>query len=386
MRSDDADWRAGAARSPAAAAPGASGPLAHPPARSARAAAVSALTARLTVDLGAVAANWRALDALTAPDCETAAVVKGDGYGCGAAEVGRTLAAAGARTFFVALPGEGAALRKALGKEPVIYVLGGYGAAERGLYEAHALRPCLNSAAQARAWFDGPTGPCAIQLDSGMNRLGMEPDEFAGLGPLPTTVALIVSHMGNADDPAHPLNERQRAEFHRLTDGLAPARTLSATAGALLGPPYHFDMTRAGIGLYGGLPFRAAQPVVRLDVPVIQTRDLAPGETIGYGATWVAERPSRIATISAGYADGLIRWLSHGATAYLDGQPVPFAGRVSMDLITLDVTDVPCRPGDMVEILGPNQSIDDLARQAGTIGHEILTALGSRYARVYLQP
>ena len=339
------------------------------------------LSSVLTVDLDAIVANWRALDARTAPGCETAAVVKGDGYGCGAERVGVALARAGVRSFFVAVPSEGAILRAAIGPAPVIYILGGYGAAEAADYAAHDLRPVLNSAEQARAWFGGPNGPCAIQLDTGMNRLGMEADEFAALGPLPDTVDLLMSHMGCADDPAHAMNAQQLAEFRRLTDGTTARRSLSATAGLLLGADYHFDLTRMGIGLYGGWPFADAQPVVTVEAPIIQIRDLAEGETVGYGASFTAERPTRLATISAGYADGLIRYLSHGATAFIGGQPVPFAGRVSMDLITLDVTDSDCAPGDMVELLGPRQSIDDLARAAGTIGHEILTSLGKRYAR-----
>lgn len=348
------------------------------------AATDAALTARLTVDLAALVANWQALDAKTAPSCRTAAVVKGDGYGCGAAEVGGALARAGCSTFFVAQPGEGAALRAALGNGPVIRVLGGYAPAERTVFDAHALQPVLNSAWQYRQWFAGPAGPCAIQVDSGMNRLGMEADELATLGGLSPMVDLVISHMGCADDPAHPLNAGQLAAFRQMTDGMDRDLSLSATAGLLLGPDYHFDMTRVGIGLYGGTPFDVGRHVVTVEVPVIQVRDVAPGETVGYGAAWTADRPARIATISAGYADGLIRAMSGGASAFIGGQPVPLAGRVSMDLITLDVTDCPCGPGEMVEILGPNQSIDDLAQAAGTIGHEILTSLGSRYARVHL--
>ena len=345
------------------------------------------LAAVLTIDLAAIIANWRALDALSGPDVQTAAVVKADAYGCGAAVVGPALAKAGVATFFVALPEEGAQLRQATGPDPVIYILGGYPARDTGeqaLYVRHDLRPCLNAAAQAQAWFrDQPGAPAAIQLDTGMNRLGMEAAEFATLGPLPDSIRLIMSHMGCADDPQNPISAIQLAEFRRLTEGLTIPRSLSATAGLLLGPDYHFDLTRMGIGLYGGWPFLEATPVVRVEVPVIQVRDLTPGETVGYGATWTAERPSRIATLSAGYSDGLIRALSNGCTGFIGGQPVPFAGRVSMDLITLDVTDCPCRPDDMVEILGPNQTIDDLAAAAGTIGHEILTSLGHRYNRVY---
>jgi alanine racemase len=382
------------------------------------------LAGQLTIDLDAIAANWRALDALSAPSVETAAVIKADAYGCGATQVAPALARAGARTFFVALPEEGAELRQALGPTPIIYILGGYpitplptrptttqspprpsatqspppaggrvreGAATPAtptisLYQNHALRPILNSAAQATAWLKAqPDAPCAIQLDTGMNRLGMEADEFASLGPLPASVQMVMSHLACADDPGHPQNPAQYAEFTGLTESLPYIhRSLAATAGILLGPGYHFHMTRPGIGLYGGWPFTAARPVVSLHLPIIQIRDVAPGETVGYAATWRATRPSRIATLSGGYADGLIRAMGGGATGYLEGHPLPFAGRVSMDLITLDVTDCPtARPGAMVELLGPHQSIDDLAAFAGSIGHEILTSLGSRYRQRY---
>ncbi len=369
-----------------------------------------ALSGDLAIDLDAIAANWRALDALSAPAVETAAVVKADAYGCGAAQVGPALARAGARTFFVALPDEGATLRQILGPDPTIYILGGYAPASpphaaqspppaggrvregvrieanQHLYSAHNLRPVLNSAAQAAAWFgDHASAPCAIQLDTGMNRLGMEAAEFASLGPLPASVQLVMSHLACAEAPGHPQNPAQLAEFTRLTESLRDIPlSFAATGGILLGPGYHSHMTRAGIGLYGGLPFAAARPVATLHLPIIQIREVAPGETVGYDAAWRATRPSRIATLSGGYADGLIRAMGGNATGYLDGQPLPFAGRVSMDLITLDVTDCPtAAPGAMVEILGPHQSVDDLAAAAGTIGHEILTSLGSRYRRRY---
>jgi len=368
------------------------------------------LAGELSIDLAAIAANWRALDALSGPTTETAAVVKADAYGCGAARVGPALARAGARTFFVALPAEGATLRAALGAGPDIYILAGYPAAlptsaaapppplrgrvgERGatsadepaLYRTHSLRPVLNSAPQAAAWFrDHPGAPCAIQLNTGMNRLGMEPAEFASLGPLPATVRLAMSHFACADEPGHPLTPSQVAEFHRLTEGIPLPRSLAATGGILLGGEAHFDMTRAGIGLYGGQPVAGARPAVALHLPIIQIREVASGAAVGYGATWKATRPSRIATLSGGYADGLIRAMGSRATGFLNGQPLPFAGRVSMDLITLDVTACPeAAPGAMVEILGPHQTVDALATAAGTIGYEILTSLGSRYQRRY---
>jgi alanine racemase len=193
-----------------------------------------------------------------------------------------------------------------------------------------------------------------------------------------------MSHLACADMPAHPQTPAQLAEFIRLTALGGLPRSLAATAGVLLGVEYHFDLARVGIGLYGGWPVSGGRPAVSLHLPILQIHDVAPGEAVGYGATWTARRPSRIATLSSGYADGLIRAMGGAAKGFLDGQPLPFAGRVSMDLITLDVTACPsARPGVLVEILGPHQTIDDLATAAGSIGHEILTSLGTRYERRY---
>ncbi|MEM1343951.1 MAG: alanine racemase [Pseudomonadota bacterium] len=346
------------------------------------------LTARLTVDLDALVANWAALDRLS--HAETAAVVKADGYGCSAARVGPALAKAGARTFFVAQPGEGVALRAALGAGPAIYILGGYPleqGAEARLFAEANLCPVLNAPEQVAAWqAAGAPGPSALQLDTGMNRLGLEASELAAL-EIPLRTALIMSHMACADEPEHPQNAAQLAAFREMTAHL-PAdlpRSLAATGATLLGPDYHFDMVRPGIGLYGGLPFAAARPVVALHLPILQVRDVATGESVGYGASWHAQRSSRIATLSSGYADGLHRLLSNRATLYLEGRPCPLAGRVSMDLIGLDVTDAPdAAPGMLVEVLGPHQSVDTLAETAETIGYEVLTGLGGRYNRQYL--
>ncbi len=349
----------------------------------------------LTIDLSAIVANWRALDSLTAPSVETAAVVKADAYGCGAARVAPALARSGVRTFFVALPSEGSALRAEIGAGPVIYVLAGYPAnsasgtvadpSEVSLYRACDLRPVLNSLPQATAWFRRhPGGACAVHLNTGMNRLGMDPTELAAILPLPDAVRLVMSHFACADEPGSALTAAQIARFRDLAGPLGRPLSLAATGGIVLGPDAHFDMTRAGVGLYGGLPFAGARSVVALDLPILQIREVPVGATVGYGATWRASRPSRIATLSGGYANGLLRAMGNRAMGYLDGHPAPFVGRVSMDLITLDVTD--CREavlGEMIEILGPHQSIDELAHAAGTVGYEILTSLGSRFHRRY---
>ncbi|MEL6217938.1 MAG: alanine racemase [Pseudomonadota bacterium] len=363
------------------------------------------LTPELTIDLSAIAANWRALDRQSGAS-ETAAVVKADAYGLGAATVGPVLAEAGARTFFVALPGEGATLRAALGPGPVIYVLSGFPVepaearrrpppthpdaggpvplSEAGLFAEAGLRPVLNAPEQVTAWTAAGGGPHALQLDTGMNRLGLEAAELGAIG-VPADCRLVMSHLACSDMPGHPQTAAQLAAFRAMTDGGTLPRSLAATGGTLLGAPYAFDMVRPGVGLYGGLPFVAAQPVVSLSLPILQIRDVAPGETVGYGATWRAARPSRIATLSGGYADGLIRALSGRARGWIGDVPCPFPGRVSMDLIGLDVTDAPeATVGQGVEILGSRQGIDALASAAGTIGYEILTSLGARYARRYL--
>jgi len=341
-------------------------------------------TGILTIDLDALAANWRALARLSR--AETGAVVKAGGYGCGAAEVATLLARDGARQFFVATAEEGANLRRALGPGPAIHVFSGHMAGDTGPIRDHDLTPMLNSPEQAirhRAALPGHR--YGVQLDTGMNRLGMEAADWASAradleaGPL----VLVMSHLACADDPDHPQNARQLKLFTEMTAGVTAPRSLAATGGILLGPAYHFDLTRPGIGLYGGLPFAAAEPVVRLSLPVIQTRDVALGETVGYGASFTATRPTRIATVSGGYADGLIRYMSNGAQVFADTTPCRLAGRVSMDLLTVDVTDLPEVP-EHLDILCPAQTVDHLAEAAGTIGYEILTSLGPRYQRRYI--
>ncbi|MGB5870696.1 MAG: alanine racemase C-terminal domain-containing protein, partial [Albidovulum sp.] len=241
------------------------------------------------------------------------------------------------------------------------------------------------SAAQVRRHLDAlPGHGFGIQIDTGMHRLGMTPGEWAGLAPEVASkgARLVMSHLACADEAGHAQNPQQLATFRRLTDGIALPRSLAATGGILLGPEYHFDLTRPGIGLYGGQPFTDARPVVRLSLPVIQIRDVAPGDAVGYAATWRARRPARIATLAAGYADGLLRHMSNRAQLWYGDVACPLVGRVSMDLITADVTAVATDP-EALDILCPAQSADALGVAAGTVGYEILTSLGPRYARSY---
>ncbi len=333
----------------------------------------------LTLDLGALTANYHALAAMTAG--ETAAVVKADGYGLGAALVARTLATAGARRFFVATAEEGVTLRAALGPAPEINVFSGHMAGDTRLIRDAALIPMLNSPEQhARHREALPNHPFGIQLNTGMNRLGIQPEDWAATRTLCTDARLVMSHLACADTPDHPRNDTQLATFRNLTEGIDTPRSLAATGGTLLGPDYHFDLIRPGIGLYGGLPFAGARPVVRLSLPVIQIRTVDAGGTVGYAASYTAPAPRRIATLSAGYADGLIRSMSGKAILWHGDTPCPLVGRVSIDLLTVDVTDCP-EPPTALDIIGPHQTIDQLADAAGTIGYEILTSLRTRYAR-----
>ncbi|WP_306151074.1 alanine racemase [Roseovarius sp. MMSF_3281] len=341
-------------------------------------------SATLTIDLDAIRANWRALDALMTG--ETAGVVKADAYGLGAAKVARALAKEGARSFFVALAEEGAALRAELGPGPTINVFSGHMAGDADMIGDCDLVPMINSIDQMIRHVEAlPGHPFGIQLDSGMNRLGMEPAEWAAMRDvaLEQHPALLMSHLACADEPDHPMNAQQLGAFRAMTAETGVPLSLANTGGILMGPDYHFDLARPGIGLYGGLPFADARPVVTLDIPVIQCRDLTPGETVGYGNSFTATRPMRVATISAGYADGIIRAMGPDTSLWAEDTPCPIAGRISMDLIGVDVTDLGYDPKSL-ELLGRNNTIDTLADNADTIGYEILTSLGNRYTRRYL--
>ncbi len=351
----------------------------------------------LTIDLGALVRNWQALDRLSG-DAETAAAVKADAYGCGIAPVAQALSNAGCQSFFVATLDEAATLHSVL-PDARIFILNGVTGEECQVARNLGLRPCLNAPHQIAEWGAGGGGPCALQLDTGMSRLGVEPrdlDKMLQNPALPTALGgleLVMSHLACADDTnageAADMSARQRAAFETLTAALSAVlppfkRSLAATGGTVLGRDYHYDLVRCGIGLYGGTPFAEAETVVHLTSPIIQIRDIEEGDAVGYGATWRAQRPSRIATLPLGYGDGLHRTLSDSGTVYINGQPAPVAGRVSMDLLTIDVTDHPDADKDtQVEIIGKTQSVDALATAAGTIGYEILTSLGTRYERRY---
>ncbi len=352
----------------------------------------------LTIDLPAIVANWRDLAVRGAPGA-VAGVVKADGYGLGAVEVARALRAAGCRHFFVACITEGLALRAALGAGPMIGVLEGFAPGEDG---DAALVPALNSlgdvtahAAAGRA--AGVPRRAILHVDTGMARLGLDEGELARLSADHGLLAgldllYVMTHLACADEPAHPMNAAQAARFRAACAGLPAARrSFANSSGMFLGPDFASDLARPGCALYGINPTpekpNPMRQVMRLDAPVLQLRQIPAGATVGYGASWTAARPSRIATVAAGYADGYLRSLSGRAVAEFRGRPVPLVARVSMDLTTFDVTDLPeVAPGDRLTLIGGGACApDDVAARAGTIGYEILTSLGARYARDYVR-
>jgi len=363
----------------------------------------SGLGGRLTVDLAALARNWRALDKVSA-GALTGAVVKGDAYGTGITAASRALYAAGARFFFTATPDEGLAVRTAL-PQAHIFVLGGLfpGAAE--FYVAHNLMPALTSLAMLEEWLaycvrQSEAFPAALHFDTGMNRLGFRLNEASivrrqidALGYQPQ---MIMSHFACADQPSHEKNRTQLALFQAVMAQFpnVPA-SLANSAGLMTGREHHFQMVRPGIALFGGRAVAGRRnpmaPVVTLEVPILQVKEARTGETVGYGATQTLSRDSRLAILAIGYADGFPRALSssnsrsNGRVA-IRGKVVPVVGRVSMDLTIVDVTDLgpdlPV-PGEMAEIYGKTISVDEQADAANTIGYELLTSLKGRYARVY---
>ncbi len=340
----------------------------------------------LTINLKSIADNWRSLDKLSGPDVETGAVLKANSYGLGISMVAPYLANQGVSTFFVALAEEGREIRQLLPDNVRIFILSGYMRDDIHLIKQFDLIPILVSQEQfIRYSEDIPDHKFGLQLDTGMNRLGMEPEHFlaqkdniCNLNP-----ELIISHLSWAEERDHAMNNIQLNNFRDLTQGLDAPLSLSATGGISLGKDFHFDLCRPGIGLFGGLPFEEALPVVSLEIPLIQTQNVVKGEGVGYNTAWIAKRDTTLATIAAGYADGLIRSLSNNSIVYANGIPCPVVGRVSMDLITVDITDLEMVP-DYFEMLGANQTINELAEQASTISHEILTSLGQRYYRSYV--
>lgn len=361
--------------------------------------------ARLTIDLGAIVANWKRLGVLAQP-AEVAAVVKADAYGLGLRPVASALASAGCTTFFVAHASEGSSLRQILrdgGHTASIYILHGgpLEAAGFELYRSHDLRPVLASLPELDFWasalkYPGVLPASAVHFDTGMNRLGLrEADVEAARAVSPT---LVMSHFIASEIASDPLNRVQMARFARLRSAFPNAKaSLANSSGIFLGPEALHDLVRPGFALYGGNPCPSLAnpmlPIVQLDVPMLQIRDVGAGETIGYGAGFTARRPMRLAILPLGYADGFARsggamdaGPEQGALALVEGYACRFVGRVSMDLTVIDVSAVPealLQPGVMAQVLGQAISIDDLASATRRIGYEVLTGLGQRFERVY---
>lgn len=356
-------------------------------------------SARLTIDLDALAHNYAVLKA-AAGEAEMMPVAKADGYGLGAGPICRRLWAEGARAFFVARLSEGEVLRTALGagRPATIYILDGFPSGCGARLVAAGLTPVLTTVpqlteAQAFAAQRGAALPVGLHVDTGMNRQGVTPDEARVLVQAPGAfthldLGLIMSHLGSATDPTDPRSAAQLARFLPVRALFPKARaSLSASAGIFLGPDYRFDIVRPGVSLYGGGPEERPDPrlkaVATLDAPILDIRNIAPGETVGYGSRVKVDRPTRVAIVGAGYADGLVRAAMGQAQAWFAGALRPFL-IVTMDLIAIDIGDTPARPGERVELMGPNALIDDLAAAAGTVAHECLVRMSERAERVYL--
>ena len=364
---------------------------------------------RLTIDLDAVVANWRHVVATHRAPC--GAAVKADAYGTGVAKVAPALAGTGCRVFFVATLDEGVALRGILSDPAItIVVLNGLLAGTEPVFLEHRLVPTINDREQVAriqklCADQGRAIEAVLHIDTGMNRLGLPPREVDWLAENADALEgpawlWVMTHLACADDPGHPMNEAQRRDFAAARARIRPMPvSFAASSGVFMGEGWRSDLARPGYALYGGRPSperpKEMKTAVRLEAPILQVREIGAGATVGYGAGYTLSRDSRIATIGLGYADGWVRSISTferpeglpGGSVRLGGQRLPMIGRVSMDLITVDVTDAPqsaAHPGAFMEVLGDDYTIDDAADAAGTIGYEFLTSLGARFHRSYL--
>ncbi len=373
-------------------------------------AAAARAGGRLTIDLAALKSNYRRLCEEIGPGVACAAAVKADGYGLGIGRVGPALADAGVRRFFVAHFDEALRLKSALAARTPsdvtaaceTFVLNGLIAAPSADYLGEDVRPVLNSLGEVDEWHRasgavGQTLPAALHVDTGMCRLGLPDNEFRALMSSKDRLRgidlrLIMSHLACADTPDHPLNRQQLAAFKEVSVAFpdTPA-SFANSSGIFLGPDYHFDIARPGVALYGINPLpgqvNPMRQVVRLQGKILQSREIDAPQSVGYGAAYQAAGPMRIATVAVGYADGYLRALSDKGHAWIGDRRVDVVGRVSMDLLALDVTAIPedaAHPGTLVDLFDPETGADSLAAEAGTIGYEILTSLGQRYHREYL--
>lgn len=368
-----------------------------------QAAALASFGGVLTVDLDAIIANWRKLEKTAVP-AECSAVIKADAYGCGTEQVARALSKAGCKTFFVATIEEARRVREAV-PEGALYVLGGYFQNTGEHYARINCRPVIGDLNELAEWDvfcrrTGWSGGAAIHIDTGMNRLGLTLSEAQAIIPRINAgdhgITLVMSHLVSAEQLNSQINAKQLAAFRAIASEFSgvPA-SLANSSGIFLGAPFQFDLVRPGAALYGVNPTPEAdnpmQQVVDLKARIVQIRNVERGESVGYGGTWTARRPTKLAIIAVGYADGYFRAASsndgtRGAEVIVAGKRCPVAGRISMDLIAIDITDLPpnaARRGHMVTLLGEGITVDELAHHFGTIGYEVLTSLGRRYARIY---
>ena len=365
---------------------------------------------RLVIDLEALAENWRILKAQVG-EAGCAAVVKANAYGLGLAQAAPALARAGARQFFVATPEEGLELRalfdalaleeRAFDPRPEVFVLGGFLPGQGKAYLESGVTPVLNSLEQVEQWSAlchqrAERLPAVLHIDTGMNRLGLGDGELRRLAQRlellePLDLRFVMTHLACADDPAHPMNRMQLERFAAARAQLPPCpASFANSSGIFLGAEYHGELARPGVALYGVNPTpgkpNPMRQVVTLEGKILQVRSIDAPESVGYGAAYRAEGPRRIATVGVGYADGYLRSLSGRGRGFCGGVEAPMAGRVSMDLSAFDVSEVPqaaARAGEWMELIGAQVTLDEVADAAGTIGYELLTALGRRYSRVY---
>ena len=368
-----------------------------------QAAALATYGGVLSIDLDAIIANWRKLEKTAVP-AECAAVVKADAYGCGIGQVSKALATAGCKTFFVATLDEARILRASV-PQATIYTLNGFFQNTGEGYASIDCRPVIGDLNELAEWDvfcrrSGWNGGCAIQIDTGINRLGLTIAEAQGIIPRVNAgdhgITLVMSQLVSAELVNNATNARQLTAFRGIASLFSNVQaSLSNSSGIYLGAQFQFDLVRPGAALYGVNPTPEAdnpmQPVVDLKARIVQTRNVERGETVGYGGTWTARRPTKLAIVAAGYGDGYFRAASandgtRGAEVVVAGKRCPVAGRISMDLMAVDITDLPpnaARRGHMATLIGEGITVDELAHHFGTIGYEVLTSLGKRYARIY---
>ena len=344
----------------------------------------------LTIDLAALKQNYQALTEKLS-SAKLAAVVKANAYGLGVKEIATALSRLGCSKFFVASLEEGVELRHILPKAQ-IYILHGVLTGTAKDLVANSLIPVLNSLEQIQSWQPHAKHTTALHIDTGMSRLGLTPEECKKSQVLRlNNIDLVMSHLACAEDKSHPKNLEQITLFERLRNSIKSKHaSLAASSGIFLGSNYHFDLCRAGISLYGINPTPLSENpltrVISLQAKIIQIRCVDTPQTVGYGATHQFRRHTKIATLAIGYADGYMRSLGNSGIAYIEDYKVPVVGRISMDLTTVDVTAVPdsvLSSHTMVDLIGPNNPIDEIANQAGTISYELLAGLGNRIARNY---